>query len=105
VCTHCAAGCNLSVQLRGGEVVRHLSRDNLDVNEAWVCDKGRFAFTQWDRPDRLTTPMLRVPGLEPVSFGEALSAVAGWLRGARVAFLAGGRLTDEDAFALSKFAR
>ena len=105
VCSHCAAGCNMSVQLRRGEVVRHLARDNLDVNDAWLCDKGRFAFSQWDRPDRLTTPMLRVPGLEPVSFAEALSAIAGWMQGARVAFLAGGRLCDEDAFALSKFAR
>jgi NADH-quinone oxidoreductase subunit G len=104
VCSHCASGCNLSVQLRDGEVVRHLARDNLDVNEAWVCDKGRFAFSYVDR-DRLTMPLLRDPGLEPVSYGEAFGAIAGRLDGARAAFLAGGRLSDEDAFALSKFAR
>jgi NADH-quinone oxidoreductase subunit G len=86
-------------------VVRILAQDNLDVNDAWLCDKGRFAFAYHDRPDRLLTPLLRVGGLEPVSFAEAFGAIAEWCRGARVGFLAGGRLSDEDAYALSRFAR
>src|SRR6266550_4531416 len=105
VCPHCAAGCNLRVDLRRGEVVRHLARDNYDVNDAWLCDKGRFAYRFPDAMRRLTTPLLRDRGLEPVSFGEALDAIAGWCRDARVAVLAGGRLSDEDAYALSKLAR
>src|SRR5439155_11896083 len=104
ICPHCACGCNMRVDLRSGEVSRHLARDNEDVNDAWLCDKGRFAFRFPDH-DRLTTPLLRDRGLEPVSFGEALGAVASWSRGRRVAFLAGGRLSDEDAYALSKLAR
>src|SRR5437867_470163 len=105
ICPHCACGCNLRVDLRRGEVVRHLARDNVEVNDAWLCDKGRFAFSFSDRPDRLTTPLLRERGLEPVSFAEALSAIAGWCRGKPVGVLAGGRLSDEDAYALSKLAR
>src|SRR5205823_6193080 len=58
-----------------------------------------------DLPARLTTPLLRERGLEPVSFGEALDAVARWSKGGSVAFLAGGRLSDEDAYALSRLAR
>jgi NADH-quinone oxidoreductase subunit G len=104
ICPHCACGCNLRADLRKGEVVRHLARDNYEVNDAWLCDKGRFAFTFPDR-GRLTTPRLRDPGLEPVSFAEALAAVGGWCTDARVAVLAGGRLSDEDAFALSKLGR
>jgi NADH-quinone oxidoreductase subunit G len=105
ICPHCACGCNLRVDLRQGEVVRHLARDNEEVNDAWLCDKGRFAYSFPDGPKRLTTPLLRVPGLEPVSFGEALAAVANWCQGGRVGVLAGGRLSDEDAYALSKLAR
>ena len=87
-------------------MVRHLARDNLEVNDAWLCDKGRFAFQFADQPNRLATPLLRERGLEPVSFEEALSAIASWSAGhARAAFLAGGRLSDEDAYALSKLAR
>ncbi|HEY3211013.1 MAG TPA: NADH-quinone oxidoreductase subunit NuoG [Actinomycetota bacterium] len=105
ICPHCACGCNIRVDQRRGEVVRHLARDNYAVNDAWLCDKGRFAFQFPDSSNRLTTPLLRERGLEPVSFGEALAAVAEWCRGSSVAILGGGRLSDEDAFALSKLAR
>jgi NADH-quinone oxidoreductase subunit G len=105
VCPHCACGCAMRVDLRRGEVVRHLARDDAEVNDAWLCDKGRYAFSFADAEDRLGTPLLRERGLEPVSYGEALAAVAGWSNGARAAVLAGGRLSDEDAYALSKLAR
>jgi NADH-quinone oxidoreductase subunit G len=105
VCNHCSAGCNIRVDLRRGEVVRHLARDNPDVNDLWTCDKGRFAFQFPDSSDRLTTPLLRDPGLTPVSFGEAFHAIARVAKPGRVGILAGGRLTDEDAYALSKLAR
>jgi NADH-quinone oxidoreductase subunit G len=105
VCPHCSAGCNLKVDVRRGEVVRQLARDNLDVNDAWLCDKGRYAFRFPDAPERVTTPLVRDHGLEPASFGEAFSRIAGWATGGRVAFLTGGRLMDEDYYALSKLAR
>jgi len=105
VCGHCSAGCNVRVDLRRGEVVRVLARDNADVNDAWICDKGRFAFRSADSRERVTIPLIRDRGLEAASFEEVFGRVAEWSRGARVAFLAGGRLADEDAFALSKLAR
>ncbi len=105
ICPHCSAGCNIRLDMRRGEVVRQLARDNLEVNDAWLCDKGRFAFRFPDAPDRVTTPLIREHGLEPASFGEVLTEVAGWCAGKRVAFLTGGRLMDEDYYALSKLAR
>jgi NADH-quinone oxidoreductase subunit G len=105
ICPHCACGCNLRIDQRRDQVVRHLARDNYAVNDAWLCDKGRFAFRFPDGPDRLETPLLRERGLEPVSFAEALAAVGAWCRDGSVGVLAGGRLSDEDAFALSKLAR
>jgi NADH-quinone oxidoreductase subunit G len=82
-----------------------LARDNLEVNDAWLCDKGRFAFRFPDAPGRVTTPLIRDRGLEPASFGEVLTEIATWCAGRRVAFLTGGRLMDEDYYALSKLAR
>jgi NADH-quinone oxidoreductase subunit G len=105
VCPHCSAGCNLRVDLRRGEVVRHLARDEYEVNDAWLCDKGRYAFRFPDSPERVTTPLIRDHGLEPASFGEVLTEVASWVEGARVGVLTGGRLMDEDYYALSKLAR
>jgi NADH-quinone oxidoreductase subunit G len=105
VCRHCSAGCNVRVDQRQGEVVRVLARENPEVNDAWTCDKGRYAFRHDDAPTRITTPLVRDRGLEPASFGEALLQVADACRGARVGIVAGGRLADEDAYALSKLAR
>ena len=74
VCRHCSAGCNVRVDQRRGEVVRVLARENPDVNDAWICDKGRFAFGHDDAAGRITTPLVRDRGLEPTSFGEAADA-------------------------------
>ncbi|HET8525102.1 MAG TPA: NADH-quinone oxidoreductase subunit G [Actinomycetota bacterium] len=105
VCQHCSAGCNVRIDLRRGSVVRVLARDNAEVNDAWTCDKGRFAFRHADLLERVTMPLIRDRGLEPASFDEVFEAVSGWARGGRIAFVAGGRLLDEDAYALSKLAR
>jgi len=105
VCPHCSAGCNIRVDTRRGEVVRHLARDEYDVNDAWLCDKGRYAYRFPDSPDRITTPLIRDHGLEPASFGEVLTKIARWVEGARVAVMTGGRLMDEDYYALSKLTR
>jgi NADH-quinone oxidoreductase subunit G len=105
VCPHCSAGCNIKLDMRRGEVVRQLARDNYEVNDAWLCDKGRYGFRFADAADRITTPLIRDHGLEAASFGEVLTRVAEWTDGKRVAILTGGRLMDEDYFALSKLAR
>jgi NADH-quinone oxidoreductase subunit G len=105
VCPHCSSGCNLKLDMRRGEVVRHLARDNYDVNDSWLCDKGRYAYRFVDSAVRLSTPLLRGRGLEPASFGEVFDWIAERSRGKRVAFLTGGRLMDEDYYALSKLAR
>jgi NADH-quinone oxidoreductase subunit G len=105
VCQHCSAGCNVRIDLRRGSVVRVLARDNAQVNDAWTCDKGRFAYRHADLAGRVTTPLIRDRGLEPASFDEVFDAVSGWARSGRIAFVAGGRLLDEDAYALSKLAR
>src|SRR4029453_3378799 len=59
VCQHCSAGCNVRVDVRRGEVVRVLARENPEVNDAWICDKGRFAIQHPDAPERVTTPLIR----------------------------------------------
>jgi NADH-quinone oxidoreductase subunit G len=105
ICQHCSAGCNVRVDVRRDEVVRVLARENPEVNDAWICDKGRFAYHHADAAERITTPLIRDRGLEPASFGEVLPWIADRCAGARVAFLTGGRLMDEDYYALSKFAR
>ncbi|PIM67626.1 NADH-quinone oxidoreductase subunit G [Streptomyces sp. JV178] len=109
VCEHCSGGCATRTDHRRGKVMRRLAADDPQVNEEWICDKGRFGFRYAQRPDRLTTPLVRNEEgvLEPASWPEALEAAAQGLLAARgrAGVLTGGRLTVEDAYAYSKFAR
>ncbi len=107
-CEHCASGCELRVDSRHYDVMRRLAGNDPQVNEEWNCDKGRFAFRGFDGDDRITTPLIRQgERLIPVSWHEALDAAAAGLTaaGRRVGVLTGGRLTNETAYAYSKFAR
>ncbi|GGN29216.1 NADH-quinone oxidoreductase subunit G [Streptomyces fuscichromogenes] len=109
VCEHCSGGCATRTDHRRGKVMRRLAADDPEVNEEWICDKGRFAFRYTQQKDRLETPLVRnAQGvLEPASWPEALEAAAQGLAAARsrAGVLTGGRLTVEDAYAYSKFAR
>ncbi|MBM9504873.1 NADH-quinone oxidoreductase subunit G [Actinacidiphila acididurans] len=109
VCEHCAGGCATRTDHRRGKVMRRLAANDPEVNEEWLCDKGRFGFRYAQRPERLTQPLIRnAEGeLVPASWPEALAAAATGLAAAqgRAAVLPGGRVTVEDAYAYAKFAR
>ncbi|GAA3392360.1 NADH-quinone oxidoreductase subunit G [Streptomyces roseoviridis] len=107
VCEHCAGGCATRTDHRRGKVMRRLAAEDPEVNEEWICDKGRFGFRYGQARDRLTTPLVRNEAgvLEPASWPEALEAAARGLVRGRTGVLAGGRLTVEDSYAYAKFAR
>lgn len=110
VCEHCAGGCATRTDHRRGKVMRRLAADDPEVNEEWICDKGRFGFRYAQQTDRLTHPMVRDKEsgeLRLAAWPEALEAAAAGLAAARgrAGVLTGGRLTVEDAYAYSKFAR
>ncbi len=93
--------------------MRRLAGNDPEVNEEWITDKDRFAFTYATMPDRLTYPQVRDRvedggdgSLRPASWPEAFAVAARGLRAAGAsAVLTGGRVTAEDAYAYSKFAR
>ena len=108
VTEHDASGSAIRVDIRRGEVLRRLAGNDPEVNEEWITDKDRFAF-RWSGAQRLNTPFVRENGqLVPTSWSDALDrvhrALVG-LSGDQVGFLPGGRLSFEDAWAWSKFAR
>src|SRR6186997_2031624 len=84
VCGLCPVGCNVYATTREGKVKRILSRNHPEVDDGWLCDKGRFAFTHLYAPDRVTDPMRRVGarGMEPVSWDEAIDEAERLLRDA-----------------------
>ncbi|WP_323791684.1 NADH-quinone oxidoreductase subunit G [Nocardioides sp.] len=111
VAEHDACGSAIRVDHRRGKVMRRLAGNDPEVNEEWITDKDRFAFTYAVETDRLTYPQVRDADgvLRPASWPEAFTVAAEGLAAARkaggVGVLTGGRLTGEDAYAYSKFAR
>jgi NADH-quinone oxidoreductase subunit G len=108
IAEHDACGSAIRVDHRRGKVMRRLAGDDPDVNEEWITDKDRFAIRYGDGEDRLTRPLVRDGAvLRPASWPEAIDVAARGLQaaGSSVGVLTGGRLTLEDAYSYSKFAR
>jgi NADH-quinone oxidoreductase subunit G len=108
VCTLCPAQCNVTVTVRDERALRVLQRDNADVDDGWLCDKGRFAYQSFHVDERVTEPMVRDGGqLRPVSWERALGdAAAGLARaGAHTGAIAAGATTNEEGLLLARLLR
>ena len=113
VCTGCSVGCNVRLDFRFGELMRLVARENKDVDDGWLCDRGRFNYRWIHGEERITRPLLRRDNeFVPVSWTEALQEVATRLKAIRrdhgadsIGFIGGGRLTVEEAYLFQKLAR
>jgi NADH-quinone oxidoreductase subunit G len=109
ICTMCPSQCNVELTLRDdAKVVRVLARDNVEVDDGWLCDKGRFGYQAFSSPERITAPLVRDGGyLREVSWERALSEAARALErsGERTAALVGGRATNEEGFLVQHLLR
>ncbi len=107
-CDHCAGGCQIRVDHRHHQVKRIQAGEAPEINEEWLCDKGRFGFVSGRGDDRVTRPQVRRDGkLEDASWPEAIDAAVAGLKkaGESIGIITGGRLTLENAYAYSRFAR
>ncbi len=110
---HDSSGSALRTDHRRGKILRRQAHEDPTVNEDWITDKDRFAFSWQNLDDRITKPLVRKDGeLVEASWPDAIAAAAAGLRLALegkkpkgAAVLPGGRVTLEDAYAYQKFAR
>lgn len=115
ICPHCPVGCNLTLNTRrearagGAEVIKRvMPRQNEQVNEIWICDKGRFAHHYAHSPQRLDRPLVRENGkLKETSWEAALGRAAELMgaAGKGLVSVVGGRLANEDLFNLRQLTR
>jgi NADH-quinone oxidoreductase subunit G len=109
VCGMCPVGCNIQATTREGKVKRILSRNHPEIDEGWLCDKGRFAFTHLRARDRISDPLRRVRrrGFDLLSWDDALDAAEELLRAAqgRIVTALSGSETVEQAYALGRLMR
>ncbi len=107
VCTLCPSQCNVTLTVRDERVLRVQARENREVDDGWLCDRGRFAYPE-SAEVRVTEPLLRDGGeLRPVSWERALEEAATLLAraGARTGALAGGGATNEEGLTLTRLMR
>ncbi len=109
-CTTCAVGCSIAAQTQDNEIARFIGLDVEEVNQGWLCDKGRFGYEALQSPSRLTAPEVRSARgeFESTDWNSAIEQVASSLRMVkpeRVGFLGGGRLCLEDQYVWSRLLR
>jgi NADH-quinone oxidoreductase subunit G len=104
VCTLCPSQCNVKFTVRDERVQRVLARDNHEIDDGWLCDKGRFGFQMIASEERITAP--RVGGLE-IEWPPAVEAAATGLRaaGSKTAAIVGGQASNEEGYLVQRIMR
>lgn len=113
ICPGCSAGCNVRVDVHADQVQRLKPRVNLDVNQYWMCDDGRYGWSYVHSPQRLPFPLVREEDRQvPVSWDEALAVAHNGLDrirringGAAIAVFLSAHHTNEENYLLARLAR
>ncbi|MCU4595270.1 NADH-quinone oxidoreductase subunit G [Acinetobacter radioresistens] len=101
VCQGCSSGCNISPGERYGELRRVENRFNGEVNQYFLCDKGRFGTGYVNRADRPRQPQFRSgTTVTNATVDEALDQTIAKLKGKKVLGIGSPRASLESNFAL-----
>ncbi|MBX7190317.1 MAG: NADH-quinone oxidoreductase subunit NuoG [Solirubrobacterales bacterium] len=107
VCTLCPSQCNVSFTIRDEQVKRVLDRENDQIDDGWLCDRGRYGFQAMYSQDRVMNPLRYIDGHPaPARWSDALEAASIGLAAAegKVAALVGDA-SNEEAFILQDLIR
>jgi formate dehydrogenase major subunit len=128
VCPYCGVGCQLTYHIKDNRILYVQGRDG-PANHGRLCVKGRYGFDYVQHRQRLTTPLVRKPGVpktkdftvdpdnwrdvfREASWEEALELAAGGLRRIRdlngpkaLAGFGSAKGTNEEAYLFQKLVR
>ena len=113
ICPYCGVGCGLNLVVRDRRLVGVEPWKRHPVNEGKLCPKGLACNQFVHSADRLTTPLIKKSGkFAEVTWEEALGLVAAKLKATHetygpnsVAFQVSCRVSNEEAYLMSKLAR
>jgi formate dehydrogenase major subunit len=113
MCPYCGVGCGLNLVVKNGKLVGVEPWKRTPVNEGKLCPKGLSCWEFVHNEDRLTTPLIKKDGaFVEARWDEALDLVASRLTAIHeangrnsVAFQVSCRVTNEECYAMQKFAR
>jgi formate dehydrogenase major subunit len=128
VCPYCGVGCQLTYNIKDDKLLYVSGRDG-PANENRLCVKGRFGFDYVHHEHRLTTPLIRKPGVpkhaddqvdpanpwthfRKATWDEALQVAASGLKrirdehgGAGLAGFGSAKCSNEEAYLFQKLIR
>ncbi len=108
-CPYCGTGCSMNLVVVDGKVTGVAPYHRSPVNEGKLCPKGVYAHEFINSEDRLTTPLIKKDGkFVEASWDEAYELIAQKLKTYKpdeMAALASARTSNEDNYAIMKFAR
>jgi formate dehydrogenase alpha subunit len=126
ICAYCGVGCSIYLGVRDNKVVSVRGDPEGPANRGSLCVKGRWGYDFLSHPERLTTPLIRLPGVarkaghdgrvqeifREASWDEALELAAKRLLELKqgygsdsIATLSSAKCTNEDNYVMQKFAR
>jgi len=122
VCCYCGVGCSIYLGVRDSKIVSVRGDPESPVNHGTLCVKGRWGYDFINHTERLTKPLIRIPGVprdagqnkirhdvfREVGWDEALGLVAKKLRDYGpdgVGVIASAKCTNEENYIMQKFAR
>ena len=111
-CSYCSVGCSLHLETYGDMMIKAVPDKEGAVNKGLLCGKGKFGFDCAELEGKLLEPMVKkANGLEEVDYHEAfvLAAKKAQSIGTKygkdaVAVAISDRYTNEEAYAMKKFA-
>jgi NADH-quinone oxidoreductase subunit G len=98
VCSKCAVGCSVTLWSRRHKLVRVTSHQNDEIDEGWICDRGRFDYTAVNQPDRLRVP--RAMGRD-ITWPAAFETLIEGIEGRRLGVCVPQDATNEELYLLS----
>lgn len=113
ICTYCGVGCNLDVAVKNDKIKSIQAPYSAEANAGHTCIKGRYAFSFYNHPDRLKTPLIKRNGeFEPATWDEAYDFIAKKLTTIKddfgpdyIAGISSARCTNEENYLMQKFIR
>jgi len=122
VCPYCGVGCSIYLGVRDNKIVSVRGDPEGPANRGTLCVKGRWGYDFVNHMERLTTPLIRIPGVprdagrdkkaddvfREAGWDEALELVAKKLRDYAsdgVGVIASAKCTNEENYVMQKFAR
>ena len=126
ICPYCGVGCSLYLGVRDNKIVSIRGDPEGPANRGSLCVKGRWGYDFISHPERLTTPLIRIPGtargaghngqvheiFREATWDEALELATKRLLEIKensgpdsLAALSSAKCTNEDNYVMQKFAR